>query len=156
MRSVSIICLVLSALLLTVACERTDESPDITREVIHSDNAPEAVGPYSQAIRAGNTLYLAGQVGLDPETGELVGNDIESQSRQALDNLQAVLEEAGFGLEEVVEVQVFLTNIDDYGTFNEIYATYFEESPPARAVVGIDRLPLDAKVEIKMTAVKTQ
>lgn len=156
MRSVSIICLVLPALLLTVACERTGESPDITREVIHSDSAPEAVGPYSQAILAGNTLYLAGQVGLDPETGELVGDDIESQSRQAMENLRAVLEEADLGFDDVVEAQVFLTNIDNYGTFNEIYASYFGESPPARAVVGIDRLPLDAKVEMKMTAVKTQ
>lgn len=141
-------------LLLGGACSNNTGDNNSTREVIHSNRAPEAVGPYSQAIRAGNTLYLAGQVGLDPETGNLAGEDLESQARQALDNLQAVLQEAGFGLGDVVEVQVFLTNIDDYGIFNEVYASYFKEEPPARAVVGVDRLPLDAKVEIKMTAVR--
>jgi 2-iminobutanoate/2-iminopropanoate deaminase len=103
----------------------------------------------------GNTLYAAGQIGLVPETGELAGEDLESQTRQALNNLQAVLEEAGFTMNEVVSVDVYLKNLDDYSEFNEIYAEYFSESKPARAVVEVSRIPRDAKVEIKLEAVKS-
>lgn len=125
------------------------------REVIATEKAPAAIGPYSQAIRHGNTLYLAGQVGIDPATGKLVEGGLEDEARQAMDNLAAVLEEAGFSFDDVVEVQVFLADIEDFGAFNEVYAPYFGEGPPARAVVGVEALPIGARVEIKMTAVKT-
>lgn len=146
---------VLILLLVAKACNNngSDSEHAFERRVIHTDQAPEAVGPYSQAVLAGNTLYLSGQVGLDPKTGELAGEDIETQARRALDNLRAVLEAANFSLEDVVQAQVYLTDVNDYGTFNEIYASYFENDPPARAVIEISRLPLDAKVEIMMTAV---
>lgn len=141
-------------LLFITACNNNHSQTNITRKVIHTDQAPEAVGPYSQAVRTGNTLYLSGQIGLDPESGNLVADDIESQTRQAMDNLRVILEEAGFGLGDVVEIQVFLDDLEEYGTFNEIYGSYFEEDPPARVTVEVSRLPLDAKVEIKMTAVR--
>ncbi|NBC02525.1 MAG: deaminase [Bacteroidetes bacterium] len=124
------------------------------RTIIQTENAPAAIGPYSQAILVGNTLYAAGQIGLVPETGELAGEDLESQTRQTLHNLQAVLDEAGFTMNDVVSVDVYLRNLDDYSSFNEIYTEYFSESKPARGVVEVSRIPRDAKVEIKLVAVK--
>lgn len=124
-----------------------------SHEVIVSDAAPEAIGPYSQGIRSGNTLWFSGQIGLDPETGELSG-DIESQTRQVFRNLQAVGDAAGFSLGDVVAVEVYLADIGHYQAFNEIYAEYFEEDPPARAVVEVSELPRGALVEVKMTAVR--
>jgi len=131
-----------------------DSSYTTEKEIIHTENAPGAVGVYSQAVRAGNTLYLAGQIGLIPGSGDLAGDDTESQTRQTLDNIQAVLEAAGYQLTDVVQAQVYLDDLDDYGLFNEIYVEYFPENPPARAVVEASRIPLDAKVEIMVTAVK--
>ncbi|MDZ7720490.1 MAG: RidA family protein [Balneolaceae bacterium] len=128
------------------------EPPD--RTIIQTKNAPAAIGPYSQAILVGNTLYAAGQIGLVPESGELVGEDLESQTRQALHNLQAVLEEAGFTMNDVVSVDVYLSDLNDYSAFNEIYAEYFLEGRPARGVVEVSRIPRDAKVEIKLVAVR--
>ncbi|NBC03741.1 MAG: hypothetical protein GVY20_08575 [Bacteroidetes bacterium] len=124
------------------------------RTIIQTENAPAAIGPYSQAILVGNTLYAAGQIGLVPGTGEMAGEDLESQTRQALNNLQAVLEEAGFTMQDVVSVDVYLNDLDDYSSFNEIYAEYFSESKPARGVVEVSRIPRDAKVEIKLVAVR--
>lgn len=129
----------------------TNDSPK--RIIIQTDNAPAAIGPYSQGILAGHTLYTAGQIGLVPETGEMAGEDLESQARQTLDNLNAVLEEAGFSMNDVVSVDVYLSDLSDYSAFNEIYAEYFSESRPARAVVEVTRIPRDAKVEIKLVAV---
>lgn len=142
--------------LLLAGCQ-TNPNPETKttdREVIATPKAPEAIGPYSQGIRVGNTLYLAGQVGLDSDTGQLVGDGLEPQARRSLDNLNAVLEAAGYRMADVVEAQVFLADMDDYRAFNTIYAEYFDEAPPSRAVVEVARLPLDAKVEIKMTAVR--
>lgn len=139
------------SVLLFVLLSCTKESS--RRTIIQTDNAPAAIGPYSQAIMVGNTLYTAGQIGLVPGTGEMAGEDLESQSRQALDNLKAVLEEAGFSMEDVVSVDVYLHDLDDYSAFNEIYAEYFSESKPARAVVEVSGIPRDAKVEIKLVAV---
>jgi len=124
------------------------------RTLIQTENAPAAIGPYSQAILVGNTLYAAGQIGLVPGTGELAGEDLESQTRQIFHNLQAVLEEAGFTMQDVVSVDVYLNDLDDYSSFNEIYAEYFSESKPARGVVEVSRIPRDAKVEIKLVAVR--
>lgn len=150
------LCFGLCLLLLAGACGRKgDNGNDNDREVIYTDRAPEAVGPYSQAVRVGNTLYLSGQVGLVPGTGKLAQGGLEPQTRQAMQNIQAVLEAAGFALSDVTEVEVYLTDMEDYGTFNDIYVSWFEDEPPARGVVEVARLPIGALVEIKMTAVRT-
>lgn len=145
------LCLLLS----TTACRKQTNSGS-DRVIISTDRAPEAVGPYSQAVRVGNTLYLSGQVGLVPGTGELAEGGIEAEARRAMQNIRAILNEAGFTFGDVTEVQVYLTDIGDYSTFNEIYASRFGENPPARAVVEVSALPIGALVEIKMTAVKTE
>lgn len=141
------------ALLFTVSCSEKEDA-SYQKKIIHTDNAPAAVGVYSQAIQVGNTLYLSGQIGLIPERRELAGDDLASQTHQTLKNIKAVLEAAGFNLSDVVKSQVFLDDMNDYGAFNEIYVDYFPENPPARAVVEVSRIPLDAKVEIMTTAVK--
>ncbi len=143
--------LLLSLLFLLFSCS-PDSAESTEKEIIHTENAPGAVGVYSQAIRAGNTLYVAGQIGLMPDSGELAGDDLETQTHQTLQNIEAVLEAAGFALTDVVQVQVYLDDMNDYGEFNDIYIGYFPENPPARAVVEVSRIPLDAKVEILATA----
>jgi len=137
--------------LASVGCAR----PTVERQVIATDHAPAAIGPYSQAIRVGDTLYLSGQLGLDPATGKLL-DGTHQQTRQALQNCKALLEVAGFTLDDVVQVQVFLDDIADYPVVNTVYAGYFPDSPPARAAVEVADLPLDAKVEILMTAVRAR
>jgi len=123
--------------------------------VISSPNAPEAIGPYSQAIRVGNTVYLAGQVAIDPKTKKMRSDaSIEDQTKQVLDNLKAVLEADGLTLDNVVSTSVFLQDLNDFKAMNGVYATYFTKAPPARATVQVARLPLDAKIEISAIAVK--
>lgn len=124
------------------------------REVLSTSAAPAAIGPYSQAIRVGSTVYLSGQIAIDPATGKFVEGGIEDQTHQVLRNIRAVLEAAGCSTDDVVQSQVFLADLDDYATMNAIYATYFEEAPPARAAVQVARLPKDALIEILVTAVK--
>ncbi|MBN2011291.1 reactive intermediate/imine deaminase [candidate division KSB1 bacterium] len=124
------------------------------RQVIASPDAPAAIGPYSQAVKIGNTLYLAGQLGLDPKTGKFAGIDFESQARQALENQKAILTHAGFTLEDVVQCQVFVKDLDNYPTFNTIYKQYFTTDFPARAVLEVSRIPADGLIEIMMVAVK--
>jgi len=144
---------------LAIACNPQPERgvpAEAEREIIHTENAPEPVGPYSQAVREGNTLYLSGQVGLVPGTGELAEGGIEPQTRQVMQNLAEVLEEAGFTYGDIVDVQVYLADIDHYAQFNKIYASRFGDDPPARAVVEVENLPLGALVEIKMTAVRSK
>jgi 2-iminobutanoate/2-iminopropanoate deaminase len=126
----------------------------VVREVISTPNAPAAIGPYSQAIRVGNTLYLAGQLGMDPKTGKFAGKDFESQARQALENQKAILTAAGFSLEDVVQCQVFVTDLNNYPKFNTIYKEYFKKDFPARAVLEVSRIPADGLIEIMMVAVK--
>jgi len=123
------------------------------KEVISTSEAPKAIGPYSQAIKVGNILYLAGQIALDPKTGILVEDGIEAQTHRVLQNLGAVLNAAGFSFSDVVQAQVFLANLDDYKAMNSVYAEYFNKAPPARAVVEAARIPRDALVEIMMVAV---
>lgn len=135
-----------------LSCTQKEQIPD-RKTVIYTENAPASVGVYSQAIQVGNVLYLSGQIGLVPETRELAGDDLESQTHQTLNNIEAVLEAAGFTMADVVKAQVFLDDMDDYGAFNEIYVQYFAVDPPARAVVEVSRIPLDAKVEIMVEAV---
>lgn len=124
------------------------------KEVISTENAPAAVGPYSQAIGIGDLVYTAGQVPLDRNTGELVGGGVQEQAQQALDNLKAVLEAAGSNLENVVKTTVFLQNMSDYGAVNEVYARYFGDNAPARSAVAVAALPLGALVEIEAVAVR--
>ena len=124
------------------------------REIVSSSNAPAAIGPYSQAIKVGNMLFCSGQIPLDPRTGTLVEGDIQAQTKQVLENLGAVLKEAGFGYEDAVSVTVFMTDMAHYAKINEIYATYFDRVKPARAAVEVARLPKDVDIEIALIAVK--
>ncbi len=122
------------------------------REIIATDRAPAAVGPYSQAVRVGDLVFTAGQIGLDPQTGELRAG-VEAQTRQILDNLQAILEAAGGGLGDIVKTTIFLTDIADFAAVNAVYATAFPEHPPARSTVQVAALPLGALVEIEAVAI---
>ncbi|MAT96184.1 MAG: reactive intermediate/imine deaminase [Anaerolineaceae bacterium] len=120
------------------------------KKIIHSDDAPKAVGPYSQAVRTGNLLFTAGQVPLDPATGKLVEGDIKAQAEQAMKNLQAVLAAAGTSFEHVVKTTVYLADIADYVGMNEVYGRYITTDFPARSAFAVRDLPLGAKVEIEM------
>ncbi|MGH2732246.1 MAG: RidA family protein [Actinomycetota bacterium] len=122
------------------------------RQVVSSADAPPALGPYSQAVRCGDLVFCAGQIGLDPSSGELVVGGIRSQTRRVLDNLRAVLQAAGLGLDRVVKTTVFLASMEDFSAMNEIYAEFFSESPPARATVEVSGLPRAALVEIEAIA----
>ena len=124
-------------------------------EVIQTDKAPAAIGPYSQGIAAGSMVFVSGQLGMTPESGELVGADVASQARQALENLRQVLSAAGVRLTQVVAVDVFLTDMNDFVEFNGIYESFFADHKPARAVVAVRALPKAACVEIKCMAVKS-
>ena len=134
---------------LFTACE--SESNGL-KKVIATDQAPKAIGPYSQAILVDGTLYLAGQIALDPSSGKLVEGGIEVQTRRVMQNLNAVLDAAGYRFDDVVQTQIFLSNLNHYKAMNSVYATYFDERPPARAVVEAARIPRDALVEIMMVA----
>ena len=122
-------------------------------ERISTDEAPAAVGPYSQAVVANGLVFASGQIAIDPSTGDLVLDDIQTQTRRVLDNLRAVLEAAGSSLDRVVKATVFLTDIDDYAAVNEVYAEYFGGSCPARAAVAVAGLPKGVSVEIEAVAV---
>ena len=124
------------------------------RRVIHSDAAPAAVGPYSQAIFSGDLLFSAGQIPLDPATGTLVEGDIAVQTRRVLDNLEAVLTAADLTWANVVKMTVFLADMGDFKAVNEVYATVFGDDPPARSAVEVAGLPLGARVEMEMVARK--
>jgi len=121
-------------------------------KIIHSDDAPKAVGPYSQAVVSDGVLYASGQIGLDPQAGRLVGDDVVSQARQVTKNLSAVLAEAGIPLNKVLKVNIFLTDMGDFPLVNEIYAQWLGEHRPARATVAVAALPLAAKVEMDLLA----
>jgi len=121
--------------------------------VIKTEKAPAAIGPYSQAIAVNQLLFVSGQLGLIPESGELAGPDLASQAEQALKNLSMVLNAGGTGLDKVVSVDVFLTNMGDFAKFNQIYQEFFTTHKPARAVVGVNSLPKGALVEIKCIAI---
>jgi len=122
------------------------------RTVVSTANAPGAVGPYSQAIRIGELVYTAGQIGIVPASGTIEGRTIEEQTHQVLRNLKAVLEAAGSGLDRVVKTTVFLKDIDDFKAMNAVYATYFPSEPPARSAIQAAALPLGAMVEIEAIA----
>jgi reactive intermediate/imine deaminase len=121
----------------------------MSRTVIHTANAPKAIGTYSQAVRAGNTVYVSGQIPLDPATMQLVSGDIDAEIRRVFDNLKAIAEAAGGSLANVVKLTVFLTDLTHFGRVNEIMATYFQEPYPARAALGVSALPKGARVEME-------
>jgi len=121
--------------------------------IIKTDKAPAAIGPYSQAVQAGNLLFLSGQLGLDPQSGNLVSDQVEAQARQAMQNLQAVLEAAGLNFSHVAETTIYLVDMADFQAVNTIYAEAMGAYRPARVTVGVASLPKNGKVEIKMTAV---
>jgi 2-iminobutanoate/2-iminopropanoate deaminase len=125
---------------------------DAKKVVVKAENAPKAIGPYSAGVKTGQFVFTAGQLGIDPETGEFVSGGIEAETRQALKNLQAVLEAAGSSLEQVVKTTVFLRDMDDFGAMNAVYAEFFTEKYPARSAVQPARLPKDGAVEIEAIA----
>ena len=120
--------------------------------VIHSNQAPKAVGPYSQAVISNGVLYASGQIGLLPEEGKLIADDVQSQARQVTENLSAVLAEAGIAISDVLKVNIFLTDMNDFPLVNAIYADWLGEHRPARATVAVAALPLAAKVEMDLIA----
>ena len=119
---------------------------------VASSGAPAALGPYSQAIRSGNLLFVSGQIPLDPATGQMVDGSIDLQTERVLKNLAAVLEEAGSSLAKVLKTTVYLRDLNDFGRMNEVYGRFFGETPPARATVEVARLPRDASIEIDLVA----
>ena len=123
------------------------------KEIIATERAPRAIGPYSQAVRSGNFLFASGQIPIDPATGEFVAGGITEQTEQVMRNVSAILEAAGAGLQQVVKTTVFLADMDDFTPMNEVYGRYFGENPPARATVQAARLPRDARVEIEAIAI---
>ena len=125
----------------------------MTKEVINTNNAPEAIGPYSQVVIVGDFVYTSGQIPLNPATGELV-TDIKLATKQSMENIKAILEEAGSSLNNVVKTSIFLKDLNDFEAVNEIYGTYFIENKPARSCVQVAKLPKDAVIEIEAIAVK--
>ena len=128
----------------------SDGSP--VREVVSTEKAPAAVGPYSQAIGWGQLVFTAGQIGLDPQTGSMVEGGLEAETERVLDNLEAVLEEAGTALDRVLKTTIFLLDMQDFAAVNAIYAKRFSGRPPARSTVAVSALPLGARVEIEVIA----
>ena len=120
----------------------------MTRQIISSPDAPKAIGPYSQAVRAGHTVYCSGQIPLDPATGELVAGNFETQARRVFDNLQAVARAAGGSLDEAVRVTIYLTDLGKFPLANAVMAEYFSEPYPARVTIGVASLPRGAEVEV--------
>ena len=124
----------------------------MSKRIIHSEQAPAAIGPYSQAVRAGDFVFCSGQVPVDPATGHVVPGGVAEQTRQVLDNLQAVLKQAGAGFDKVVKTTVFLVDLADFAVVNDVYAERFDREPPARACIEVGRLPKDVRVEIEAIA----
>ena len=123
-----------------------------TRASVSTPDAPQAIGPYSQAIRAGHFLFLSGQIPLDPHSGEVVTGDVRAQTRRVLDNISGVLDAAGVSMDAVVKTTVFLIDLADFTAMNEVYATAFADPAPARSTVQVSRLPRDVRVEIEAIA----
>ncbi|MCA9740230.1 MAG: RidA family protein [Deferribacteres bacterium] len=144
---------IIGALALT-ACNTSNQDQALSKEIITTEAAPKAIGPYSQAVKAGNTLYCSGQIALDPATGKLVTDDIESETRQVLKNLGAVLRASDMDYDNVVRATVYMTDIENYKRINTVYAEFFSDSKPARAAVQVANLPAGANVEISCIAVK--
>jgi 2-iminobutanoate/2-iminopropanoate deaminase len=126
------------------------------KDIIATDRAPQAIGPYSQAVRAGSLVFASGQIPINPATGEFVAGGIAEQTEQVLRNLTSVFEAAGLSLNQVVKTTVFLVDMDDFTVMNEVYGRFFDQQPPARATIQAARLPRDARVEIEAIAVMSE
>lgn len=126
----------------------------MSRQVIYSASAPEPIGPYSQAIQAGNLVFVSGQIALDRTTGNMVNANIKEETAQVMKNIEAVLKAAGVDFSNIVKTTIFLKSMGDFPQVNEVYGSYFKTQPPARETVEVSRLPKDANVEISVTAVK--
>lgn len=124
------------------------------KQVIHTQKAPKAIGPYSQAIKAGNTLYISGQIPMNPATSKIVEGGIAEQTEQVMQNIAAILEEAGYTFNDVVKSTCLLSNMKNFAGMNDIYGKYYSENPPARAAFAVKELPLNVLVEIETIAVK--
>ena len=122
------------------------------KKIISTSEAPAAIGPYSQAVRSGRLLFCSGQIPLDPKSGEIVSGEIATQTRRVLDNIGALLRAEGLTFDHIVKTTIFLTNLDDFQTVNEIYGSYFKQDPPARSTVQVSALPRGAHVEIEVIA----
>lgn len=137
-------------------CSKTDscscQLPE--KEIIQLTGKLKAIGPYSTGVKVGNTLYVSGQIPMDPETGEIIVGDVQKAARVSLGNLKTVIETAGFEMKDVVRATVFLSDMDNYGKVNEVYAQFFTENYPARVAVEVARLPKDVEVEISAIAIK--
>lgn len=126
----------------------------MSRTIVASDNAPKAIGPYSQAVQVGGTIYTSGQIPLDPATGELVAGTIDSQARRVFENLRAVIEAAGAGFADVARVGIYLTDLSNFAAVNAVMAEYFQQPYPARSTIGVAALPRGAEVEIDLVLVR--
>ncbi len=126
----------------------------MSKKIINSTLAPAPIGPYSQAVLAGNTLFISGQIAINQATGELVTSDIVAETNQVMKNLEAILHEAGFEFSDVVKSGIFVKDLNNFGAINETYGKYFTANPPARETVEVSRLPKDVNVEISMIAIK--
>ena len=129
---------------------------DQMKKIISTNEAPAAIGPYSQAVRVGSTIYCAGQIPLDPQTCQIVSKDISEQTRRVLDNITAILRAEGLSFQNIVKTTIFLTDLGDFQSVNEIYGSYFKGAPPARSTVQVPALPKGARIEIEAIAVAEQ
>ncbi len=119
------------------------------KEIISTENAPKAIGPYSQAVKAGNFMFISGQIPLDPKTGDLVSESIEDQAKQVLNNIKSICKAAGYSLDDIVKISIFLTDLGNFAIVNEVMKEYFAEPYPARATVEVSGLPLGVNIEIE-------
>lgn len=124
----------------------------MSKRIVRTEEAPEAIGPYSQGVVAGGFVYTAGQLALDPKTGQLVPGDVRIQTKRVMENIKAILESAGSSLAGVVKTTIFLRDMNDFGAMNEIYGSYFQENPPVRSTFQVAKLPRDGAVEIEVVA----
>jgi 2-iminobutanoate/2-iminopropanoate deaminase len=124
------------------------------KQIISTDKAPKAIGPYSQAVQAGDFLFASGQIALDPETGQMTAGSVEDEAKRVLENVKGLLEGAGFSMQQVVKTTIFAASMDDFAAVNGVYAQYFGENPPARSFVAVKALPKGAKLEIEVVAWK--
>jgi len=126
----------------------------MSKKIINTTNAPAPIGPYSQAVLAGNTLYVSGQIAIEPSTGSIVSDSIQGETHRVMQNMEAILKEAGYGFENIVKTSIFVKDLGNFAAINEVYGTYVGESKPARETVEVSRLPKDVNVEISCIAVK--
>ena len=127
----------------------SQEPTEMQKEIISTENAPQAIGPYSQAVKAGNLMFISGQIPLDPKTGDLVSESIDDQAKQVLNNIKSICEAAGQSIDDIVKISIFLTDLENFAIVNEVMKEYFAEPYPARATVEVSGLPLGVKVEIE-------